>query len=79
MGKPLMLRDEDDKRIEHLKRRIHAKSKVDVVRLGLDLIERDADRRERIARWRHAAELVRDNSLDVARDFQRHSRFARGE
>jgi hypothetical protein len=79
MGKPLMLRDEDDKRIEHLKRRIHAKSKVDVVRRGLELLERDTDRQERIARWRHAAELVRDRDHDVGRDFRRNSRFARGE
>jgi Arc/MetJ-type ribon-helix-helix transcriptional regulator len=74
-----MLRDEDDKRIEHLKRRLRAKSKVDVVRRGLELLERDTDRQERIARWKHAALLVRDRDPEVARDFQLNSRFARGE
>lgn len=76
-----MLRDEDDKRIEHLKRRIHAKSKVDVVRLGLDLIERDADRRERVARWRRAVLLVGDSSREAMLDFQPHAgeRLARGD
>jgi hypothetical protein len=79
MGKPLMLRDEDDKRIEKLKRRIHASSKVDVVRRGLDLLERDTDRQERIARWRHAAELVRDRDLDALRDFEPHSLIHRDD
>jgi hypothetical protein len=77
MGKPLMLRDEDDQRIERLKSRLNARSKVDVVRSGLDLLEREAERRERIVRWRRAAQLARDSSLEVLRDFQRHSRLGR--
>ena len=79
MGKPLMLRDEDDERIERLKRRLGAKSKVDVVRSGLDLLERDAERLERIARWRQAARLVSRSDQDVLRGFQRHSLLRRDE
>ena len=73
MGKPLMLRDEDDRRIERLKGRLHAATKVAVVRSGLDLLEREADRLERIARWRRAAGLARESSLEVLRDFQPHA------
>ena len=77
MGKPLMLRDEDDRRIERLKARLHARTKVGVVRSGLDLLEREAERRERIARWRRAARLARSSSLEVLRDFQPHARLSR--
>jgi hypothetical protein len=68
MGKPLMLRDEDDRRIVRLKARLRAPSKVDVVRSGLDLLEREADRRDRIARWRRATALARESSLEFLRD-----------
>jgi hypothetical protein len=41
---------------------------VDVVRSGLDLLEREADRRDRIARWRRATALARESSLEFLRD-----------
>lgn len=77
MAKPLMLRDEDDERIETLKRRLRARSKVEVVRSGLDLLEREADRRQRIARWRRAAGLARESSLEFLREVRPHSRLSR--
>lgn len=77
VGKPLMLRDDDDRRIEHLKRRLHAPSKVDVVRSALTLLEARAERAERIARWRRAARLAAASSLEVLHDFQPHSRLRR--
>ena len=61
MGKPLMLREEDDRRIVRLKRRLKAPSKVQVVRAGLDLLEKEADRREKLERWKRAVELVRED------------------
>jgi hypothetical protein len=70
MGKLLMLRDDDDRRIERLKRRIGAPSKVQVVRSALDLLEAQADRAEKIVRWRHAARLVAENSAAVNREFR---------
>lgn len=70
VGKPLMLRDEDDKRIERLKRRLGAPTKVQVVRSALDLLEAKADREEKIARWRRAAQLVAAESMRVNREFQ---------
>jgi len=77
MGKLLMLREEDDRRIVRLKRRLRARSKVDVVRSALALLEAQAERAERITRWRRAAPLVAESSLEVLRDFQPYSRLGR--
>lgn len=77
MGRPLMLREEDDRRIERLKARLRAPSKVDVVRSGLDLLEREADRHDRIARWQRAARLARASSREVLRELRPHTRLAR--
>ena len=71
MGKPLMLRVEDDRRIERLKRRLRSRTKVDVVRTALDLLEAEADRREKIARWHRAAELARKSSMEFLRETER--------
>jgi Arc/MetJ-type ribon-helix-helix transcriptional regulator len=72
-----MLQEADASRIESLKKRLGARTKIDVVRSALDLLERDAERAERIARWRKAAKLVAGESRAVLREFQRHSRLAR--
>jgi len=77
MGKPLMLQDADADRIESLKKRLGARTKIDVVRSALDLLERNAERAERVARWRKAARMVARESHKVSRDFQRHSRLGR--
>ena len=77
MGKPLMLREEDDARIEMLKQRTGARSKVDVVRTALDLLQSEVERGERIARWKRAVRLVRGESRKVMREFQPRSRLRR--
>jgi hypothetical protein len=77
MGKLLMLQEADAERIENLKQRLDVRTKIDVVRLGLDLLERDADRAERVARWRKAAKIAAPESRRVLRGFQRHSRLRR--
>ena len=65
-----MLRDEDDRRIERLKTRLGAPSKVDVVRSALTLLEARADRDERIARWRKLVPLIVESSAAVNREFR---------
>ncbi len=77
MGKPLMLQEADAERIETLKKRLDARTKIDVVRLALDLLERDADKAERVARWRKAARMVGRESRKVLSEFQRHARLRR--
>jgi Arc/MetJ-type ribon-helix-helix transcriptional regulator len=75
MGKPLMIQPEDDSRIENLKEKTGAKSKVDVVRAALTLLEEDVKRSERIKRWERAAKAVGKSGLDVLKEFQTTERF----
>jgi hypothetical protein len=77
MGKPLMLQEQDAERIEALKKRLGARTKIDVVRSALDLLERDAEKAARVARWRRAARMVAPESRKVSREAQRHSRLRR--
>ena len=77
MGRPLMLQVADAERIETLKKRLGARTKIDVVRSALDLLERDADKSERVVRWRKAARMVAAESRKVSGEFRRHSRLGR--
>lgn len=75
MGIPLMIQEEDNLRIEHLKKSLSIRKKIDVVRAGLMLLEKEAERLKRIKRWKHAAKLVAKNSEEVNKEFQSHSRI----
>ena len=77
MGKPLMLQEADAERIETLKQRMGARTKIEVVRSALDLLERSTERGERVRRWERAVKLVAGESRAVQREFQRHSRLKR--
>ena len=77
MGRPLMIQEEDERRIEALKRRLGIQRKVDVLRAGIGLLEKEAERRERIRRWKRSAALVAGNSREVNAEFQTHSRLKR--
>lgn len=78
MGKPLMIQEADEKKIEQLKEVLGAKTKIEVVRAGLILLERQTERNLRVERWRRAAKLVSETSAEVKREFQAHSRIKRG-
>jgi hypothetical protein len=75
MGKPLMIQIEDDARIERLKEKMGAKTKIDVVRTALKLLEAEVSRSERIKRWEKAAKLVGKSGLAVLKEFQTTDRF----
>lgn len=77
MGVPLMLRQADARRIEAMRKRLGARSKVDVVRSALDLLEQQAERTERIRRWKKAVMLAARESERALRDFRPHSRLRR--
>ncbi len=77
MGKPLMLQAADAERIESLKKRLGARTKIEVVRSALDLLEHDAERVERVAKWRRAVAAVSRESRAALRDFRPHSRLRR--
>ncbi|MFZ4403905.1 MAG: hypothetical protein ACOYOK_07365 [Pseudobdellovibrionaceae bacterium] len=75
MGRPLMIQPEDDSRIEKLKQQTGAKSKVDVVRAALTLLEVDVSKAQRIKRWERAAKIIGSSGLEVLKDFQTKDRF----
>jgi hypothetical protein len=77
MGKPLMILEEDDRRIEKLKKKLGIRSKVDVLRAGIELLEREAERKEKIRRWKRAAALVSRTSREVNQAFQPYTRLKR--
>lgn len=77
MGKPLMLQEADAERIEMLKKRLGARTKIQVVRSALDLLERSTERRERVRRWERAAKLAAGESRAIQREFRPHSRLRR--
>ncbi len=75
MGKPLMIQLDDEKKINELKEKLHAKTKIEVVRAGLELLSNAVSRKEKAERWKKAAALVADSSKEVNLEFQTHSRF----
>ena len=77
MGKPLMIREDDHRRIDRLKARLGVDAKIDIVRAGLDLLEDRAAREERVARWKRAAARVTPESRRVNAEFRKHSRLKR--
>jgi len=74
MGKSLMIQEADDERLESLKKRLGLESKIGVVRAGIDLLEKEADRHDKLKRWRRAAALAAKTSREVNGDFRGHSR-----
>jgi hypothetical protein len=74
MGRPLMIQEDDDRRIERLKRVLGIDRKVDVLRAGMDLLEAEAERRARSARWRQVAGRVAGTSRRVNAELRPHSR-----
>ena len=77
MGRPLTIQDDDDRRIERLKRRLGIATKIDVVRAGMTLLEQDALRRERLGQWKRAAAGVAADSAVVNAEFRQNSRLKR--
>jgi len=71
MGVPLMLQEADARRIEALKKRIGARTKVEVVRTALDMLERDAERTARVVRWERAVRLAARTSRRAIRAMNR--------
>jgi len=76
MGIPLMIRDIDNQHIENLKKILHFHKKIDVVRAGLALLEKEANcQQNKIERRKQAAKLVAANSHEINKEFQPYSRI----
>jgi Arc/MetJ-type ribon-helix-helix transcriptional regulator len=72
-----MLPKTDAVRIKSLKKRLGLRTRAEVIRIALDLLERDTETKERAARWQTAAGLVENESRKVSRDFRPYSRLWR--
>jgi hypothetical protein len=72
-----MLQEADARRIEALKESLGARSKVEVVRTALDLLERQTERAERVRRWERAVALASPESRRALEDFRPHTRLRR--
>jgi hypothetical protein len=75
MGKPLMIQQIDDDRIEHLKKDLKINKKIEVIRAALTLLEHEAEKLKRIKRWKNAAKLVAKSSHTANKEFQKSSRI----
>jgi hypothetical protein len=75
MGKPFTIQKEDDIKIEFLKKLFGFKTKIEVVRSALNLLEAEANRQARIKRWKKAAEIVGASGLEVLKEFSNLNRF----
>lgn len=79
MAKPLMIQEKDNEKIEELKDKLKAKTKIDVLRNALDLLEQKTNREIRIAKWRETAQRVSKSSKKIQKEFQTYSRLKRSE
>lgn len=75
MAIPLMIQETDNQKIEKLKKEFGIHKKIDVVRAGLELLEKEAQRLKKIKRWKQAAKLVAESSHEINKEFQPHSRM----
>ncbi len=68
-----MIQEADNRRIEHLKKDFGIQKKIDVIRAGLDLLERESLRIKKIKRWKLATKLVTKSSNTINKKFQKHA------
>ncbi len=75
MGMPLTIQNDDNERLEFLKKKMGVKSKIEVLRRALNALEEEIERKERAQRLAKAVLLVKESSAEVNREFQKHSRL----
>lgn len=75
MGKPLMIQEQDNDKIEELKKKLGMKTKIEVLRSALILLEEKLSREARIKRWKKAAHIIGTSSMEVLKEFQTEKRF----
>ena len=75
MGKPFTIQIEDEEKIEALKTKLGAKTKTEVVRKALEVLEADLQRKQKIQRWMRAAKIVADSDSEIMQEFQIKDRF----
>jgi hypothetical protein len=75
MGKPLMIQAQDNDKIEELKAKLGVKTKIEVLRSALVLLEEKISKEARVKRWQSASRIVGNSSMDILKEFQTAQRF----
>lgn len=75
MGKPLMIQEQDNDKIDELKEKLGLKTKIEVLRTALILLEEKVLKEARIKRWQKASRIVGSTSMEVLKEFQTEKRF----
>lgn len=75
MGKPLMIQEKDNEKIEELKKKLGMKTKIEVLRTALVLLEEKLSKEARINRWKKASKIVGTSDMEVLKEFQTEKRF----
>lgn len=75
MGKPLMIQEQDNDKIEELKEKLGMKTKIEVLRSALVLLEEKLSKEARIKRWKNASHIVGTASMEILKEFQTEKRF----
>lgn len=70
-----MIQNEDNEKIEQLRDKLGVKTKIEVLRTALILLEEKIIKEARIKRWQKAAKLVGGTGLEVMKEFQTKKRF----
>jgi hypothetical protein len=75
MGKPFTIQIEDDLKIEDLKKKTGLKTKIEVVRMALNVLEFELAKQQKIQRWAKAAKIVGEVDFETLKEFQTKDRF----
>lgn len=75
MAVPMMIHEDDAELIKDLKKKIGAKTNIDVIREGLKLLNLEVQRRERVKQWEKAVRLSKKTSQSINKEFRGRSRI----
>lgn len=78
MGLPLTIQEDDNKLILKLQKELHLKSKIEVVRKGLRLLEDLSKKESQKTQWEYACKAVVESSQKINKEFQKHSLLKKG-
>lgn len=70
-----MIQTEDDELIQVLKEKLGAKTKIEVLRQALALLDEVIEKRYRIEQWKKVAKIVGSSGLAVGKEFKYKNRF----
>lgn len=77
MGMPFTIQEDDNRRLESLKRPLKARTKVEVLRKALDTLEEKIRREQRMKHLKKVTRLVVKGSARINKEFRNNPLLAR--